>query len=226
MIKAIFFGGDDTLWDFRSAMLQALEVTLVELRRMVGNAAAETLTVQRMVQIREAVADDLGEGTTSVEVIRHEALARTLAEVGHPSDDGAQRLYEVYTEARFAATQPFPGATDVLNDLKGRYLLGLVSNGNTYPERVGLGDVFSFVLLAVECGIAKPDRRIFELALDQCGCDASQVVHVGDSLPSDVRGANGIGIRSVWLNRDGAANETGITPDHEISDLRELPDIL
>ena len=225
-IKAIFFDGDDTLWDFRAAMLQALEVTLVELRRMVGNAAAETLTVQRMAEIREAVADDLGEGTTSVEVIRHEALARTLAEVGHPSDDGAQRLYEVYTEARFAATQPFPGATDVLNDLKGRYLLGLVSNGNTYPERVGLGDVFSFVLLAVECGIAKPDRRIFELALDQCGCDASQVVHVGDSLPSDVRGANGIGIRSVWLNRDGAANETGITPDHEISDLRELPDIL
>ena len=225
-IKAIFFDGDDTLWDFRSAMLQALEVTLVELRRMVGNAAAEALTVGRMAEIREAVADELGEGITSVEVIRHEALARTLAEVGHPSDDGAQRLYEVYTEARFAATQPFPGATDVLNDLKGRYLLGLVSNGNTYPERVGLGDVFSFVLLAVECGIAKPDRRIFELALDQCGCDASQVVHVGDSLPSDVRGANGIGIRSVWLNRDGAANETGITPDHEISDLRELPDIL
>ena len=114
----------------------------------------------------------------------------------------------------------------MLRDLKSRYQLGLVSNGNTYPERVGLGDVFNFVLLAVECGIAKPDRRIFELALDQCGCDASQVVHVGDSLPSDVRGANGIGIRSVWLNRDGAANETGITPDHEISDLRELPDIL
>ena len=201
-------------------------LTLAELRAMVSNQAAETLTVQRMAEIREAVADELGEGTTSVEVIRHEALARTLAEVGHPSDDGAQRLYEVYTEARFAATQPFPGATDVLNDLKGRYLLGLVSNGNTYPERVGLGDVFSFVLLAVECGIAKPDPRIFELALDQCGCDASQVVHVGDSLPSDVRGANGIGIRSVWLNRDGAANETGITPDHEISDLRELPDIL
>jgi putative hydrolase of the HAD superfamily len=225
-IKAIFFDGDDTLWDFRAAMLQALEVTLVELRRMVGNAAAEALTVGRMAEIREAVADDLGEGTSSVEVIRHEALARTLAQVAHRTEDGARRLFEVYNEARFAATLPYPGVPDVLRDLKSRYQLGLVSNGNTYPERVGLGDVFSFVLLAVECGIAKPDRRIFELALDQCGCDASQVVHVGDSLPSDVRGANGIGIRSVWLNRDGAANETGITPDHEISDLRELPDIL
>ena len=225
-IKAIFFDGDDTLWDFRAAMLQALEATLAELRRMVCNAAAETLTVPRMVEIRDAVADELGEGTTSVEVIRREALARTLAEVGHPSDDAAQRLYGLYTEARFAATRPLPGVTDLLNDLKKRYLLGLVSNGNTYPERVGLDDIFSFVILAVECGIAKPDPRIFELALGKCGCDASQVVHVGDSLQSDIAGANGCGIRSVWLNREGAPNGTGITPDHQIRDLRELPDIL
>ena len=179
-----------------------------------------------MTEIREAVADELGEGTTSVEVIRREALARTLAEVGRPSDDCARRLYEIYTEARFDATRPFPGVVDVLHDLKGRYRLGLVSNGNTYPERVGLGDIFSFVILAVDCGIAKPDRRIFELALDQCGCDASQVVHVGDSLQSDIAGANGCGIRSVWLNREGAPNGTGIAPDHRISDLRELLDIL
>ena len=221
-IKAIFFDGDDTLWDFRSAMLSALEVTLAELRRMVGNAAADALTVQRMTEIREAVAEEMSEATTSVEVIRHEALARTLAEVGHPSDDGAQRLYEVYTEARFGATRPFPGVVDVLNDLKSRYRLGLVSNGNTYPDRVGLDGVFDFVILAVECGIAKPDPRIFELAMGKCGCDASQVVHVGDSLQSDIAGANGCGIRSVWLNQDGAANASGITPDHEISDLREL----
>ena len=225
-IKAIFFDGDDTLWDFRAAMLQALEVTLAELRRMAGNPAAEALTVERMAEIREAVAEELGEGTISVEVIRHEALARTLAEVGHPGDGDAQRLYDVYTQARFAVTRPLPGVTDVLNDLKGRYVLGLVSNGNTHPERVGLGDIFSFTLLAVECGIAKPDQRIFELALGECGCDASQVVHVGDSLRSDILGANGCGIRSVWLNRDGAPNGTGITPDHEISDLRELLDIL
>ena len=221
-IKAIFFDGDDTLWDFRSAMLSALEVTLAELQRMVGNGAAEALTVQRMTEIREAVAEEMSEATTSVEVIRHEALARTLAEVGHPSDDGAQRLYEVYTEARFGATRPFPGVVDVLNDLKSRYRLGLVSNGNTYPDRVGLDGMFDFVILAVECGIAKPDPRIFELAMGKCGCDATQVVHVGDSLQSDIAGANGCGIRSVWLNQDGAANASGITPDHEISDLREL----
>ena len=225
-IKAIFFDGDDTLWDFRSAMRSALEVTLAELRRMVANEAAEALTVQRMVEIRDAVADELGEGTTSVETIRRAALARTLAEVGHPSEDGAQRLFHVYNEARFDCTRPYEGVPDVLRNLKSRYLLGLVSNGNTQPERVGLGGFFSFVLLAQECGFAKPGRRIFDLALAECGCGPEQVVHVGDSLPSDILGAIGMGIRSVWLNRDGATNDTGITPDHEISDLRELLEIL
>ena len=226
MIKAIFFDGDDTLWDFRSAMRSALVLTLAELRAMVSNQAAETLTVQRMVQIRDAVADELGEGITSVETIRREALARTLAQVAHRTEDGARRLFEVYNEARFAATLPYPGVPDVLSDLKSRYQLGLVSNGNTYPDRVGLGDIFSFVILAQECGFAKPDPRIFDLALARSGCNAGQVVHVGDSLQSDILGANRYGIRSVWLNPGGAPNDTGVTPDHEISNLRELLEIL
>ena len=225
-IRAIFFDGDDTLWDFRAAMRTALGETLVVLRRVAGNDAAEALTVERMVEIREAVAAEMSERTTLVETIRRESLARTLAEVGHPSEDDAQRLFEIYNAARFAATRPFTGVPDLLIDLKSRYQLGMVSNGNTYPERVGLGGIFNFVILAQDCGIAKPDPRIFELALDKCDCGPEHVIHVGDSLQSDVQGANGCGIRSVWLNADGATNDTGIAPDHEISDLRELLDIL
>ena len=225
-IRAIFFDGDDTLWNFRDAMRAALGETLVVLRRIVDNRAADALTVERMVEIREAVAAEMSESTTLVETIRRESLARTLAEVGHPSEDDAQRLFEVYNAARFAATRPFAGVPDLLDDLRGRYQLGVVSNGNTYPGRVGLGGIFSFVILAQDCGIAKPDPRIFELALKKCGRSAAQVVHVGDSLQSDVMGANECGIRSVWLNADGATNVSGVMPDHEISDLRELLDIL
>ena len=225
-IRAIFLDGDDTLWDFRAAMRAALGETLVVLRRIVDNEAAEALTVPRMEEIRETVAAEMSERTTLVETIRRESLARTLAEVGHPNENDAQRLFEVYNAARFAATRPFAGVPDLLIDLKGRYRLGVVSNGNTYPERVGLGGIFNFAILGQDCGVAKPDPRIFELALDQCGCGPEQVIHVGDSLESDVQGANECGIRSVWLNTAGATNDTGIAPDHEISDLRELLDIL
>ena len=49
---------------------------------------------------------------------------------------------------------------------------------------------------------------------------------MGDNLRSDVLGANNYGITSVWLNRDGSANETDITPDVEIRSLTELLDII
>ena len=225
-ITTITFDGDDTLWDFRSAMWNALEITLRELRLMVANHAADALTVQRMAAIREAVADELDEGVTTVEAIRYAALGRTLAQVGDRSEAGTQRLFEVYNEARFAGTRPYPGVADVLTDLKNRYQIGLVSNGNTYPERIGLTDIFSFVLLAQECGFAKPDRRIFEIALSKCGGEAEQAIHIGDSLQHDILGANRCGIRSVWLNQHGALNETGVAPDYEISDLRELLEFL
>ena len=52
------------------------------------------------------------------------------------------------------------------------------------------------------------------------------VVRVGDSLENDVAGATGAGIRSVWLNRHGVANDTGIKPDHEIASLSELAGML
>ena len=225
-IRAIFFDGDDTLWNFRDAMRAALGETLLVLRRIVDNAAADALTVERMVEIREAVAAGMSQRTTLVETIRLVSLARTLAEVGYPSEDDAQRLFEVYNAARFAATRPFAGVRELLVDLRGRYQLGVVSNGNTYPGRVGLGGIFSFVVLAQDCGLAKPDPRIFDLALNKCGRSAAQVIHVGDSLESDVQGANGCGIRSVWLNMNGGTNDSGIAPDHEIGDLRELLDIL
>ena len=225
-LRAIFFDGDDTLWDFRDAMRAALGETLLVLRRIVDNEAADALTVERMVDIREAVAAEMSERTTPVETIRLVSLARALAEVGHPSEDEAQRLFEVYNAARFAATRPFTGVRDLLIDLRGRYQLGVVSNGNTNPDRVGLGGIFSFAVLAQDCGLTKPDPRIFDLALNKCGRSAAQVIHVGDSLESDVMGANGCGIRSVWLNMNGATNATGIAPDHEIGDLRELLDIL
>ena len=60
-IRAIFFDGDDTLWDFRDAMRAALGETLLVLRRIVDNEAADALTVERMMEIREAVAAEMSE---------------------------------------------------------------------------------------------------------------------------------------------------------------------
>ena len=221
-IKTISFDGDGTLWDFESVMQSALELTLKHLRLLVENDQAQQLTVQKMVDIRDSVASELGEANVPLEQIRYAGFVRTLEYIGSPSEAIAEELHQLYMEARIAGISPYPDVPAVLNELKSRYQIGMISNGNTLPERGGLPNIFQFTVFANECGFAKPDPRIFEFALARIAARPEHVLHVGDSLHSDVYGANNFGLHSVWLNRDGVTNDTEIAPDREVRDFHEL----
>ena len=75
-------------------------------------------------------------------------------------------------------------------------------------------------------GIEKPDARIFQIALEKSGYSADELVHVGDSIKSDVEGAANVGIKSVWLNRTLENPPTNFKPNREIVSLNELQEIL
>ncbi len=225
-INTITFDMDDTLWDFQAAMENALHITLARLRLLAPGERTDNLTVPKMMDIRDAVALELGEGATRQEEIRHAAMVRTVEYVDPPDRAIADNLFRTYMEARLAGAKPYREVRTVLETLKQRYRIGVISNGNNEPESVGLPGLFDFVVFAHDCGYPKPDPRIFEFALAQSGDDPGNVVHVGDSLESDVQGANNYGILSVWLNRRGVANATPISPRWEVRDLEELTVIL
>ena len=225
-ITTISFDMDDTLWDFQSAMENALAITLERLRQMAPGDAAQRLTVERMMDIRDQVASELGEGTATQEEIRYTAMVRTVEHVGFRARDAAEQLYRIYWVARLDGAKPYPDAPAVVQALKTRYRIGIISNGNNRSTDVGLEDIFDFTVFAHECGRPKPDPRIFEFALAQFAGKPDEVVHVGDSLESDVQGANNHGMVSVWLNRAGAPNTTGIVTHREIRTLTELLDLV
>ncbi|WP_078551985.1 HAD family hydrolase [Bacillus alkalicellulosilyticus] len=72
----------------------------------------------------------------------------------------------------------------------------------------------------------KPRPEMFNYALELSGLTPSEVIHVGDSLSSDVAGANHVGIRSVWVNRTDRVNKGEKKPDYEIKALDELTHII
>jgi 2-haloacid dehalogenase/putative hydrolase of the HAD superfamily len=73
----------------------------------------------------------------------------------------------------------------------------------------------------------KPDRAIFELALRRTGWQRDRVIHVGDSLHSDVGGAMLAGLRTGWVNRTHRIHDIGThEPDHEFPDLTGLVRLL
>jgi FMN hydrolase / 5-amino-6-(5-phospho-D-ribitylamino)uracil phosphatase len=94
-------------------------------------------------------------------------------------------------------------------------------------EREGVAHLFETILVSDAVGWRKPAPRIFEHALQAMGLAPAAAVFVGDRADIDVAGAHGVGMRAVWINRDGEALPEGVTPPaHEIRDLGELPALL
>ena len=220
-ITTISFDADGTLWDFDQVMRRALRYALDELCGVVPLPPG-SLSIETMIAIRDRVAEELKGRVMNLEQVRLEAFRRTLEYIGVLDENLAVHLNAVYLKHRFEDIQLFDDVLPTLDALQRHYMLGLLSNGNSYPERCGLEGRFQFVVFSQDYGIEKPDPRLFNIAMKQAGCVARELMHVGDSLETDVAGAKRAGVWSVWLNREGKSNDSDIQADFEISSLAEL----
>ena len=225
-IKAISFDGDMTLWDFDKVMRHSLGFALEELRKRVPGKASAELTIDLMIGIRNGVAAELSGKLVNLEAIRLRAFERTVEYVGRDTPDLAAHLNAIYLKHRFEDVELYPDVLPALDALGRGYALGLLSNGNGYPDRCGLQNRFAFVVFSQEVGVEKPAAAMFEEACRRAGCAPQELMHVGDSLESDVQGAQRIGALAVWLNRARVSKMAETTPDFEIHSLSELDSIL
>ena len=224
-IKAISFDADGTLWDFEKVMRHSLGLTLRKLESL-DAVAANRLTIDQIIETTNLVFAELKGKAKNHEEIRLASFKRILTEIGRPDDALATDLTEFYLRHRYNDIELFDDVRPTLEALKSRYKIGVVSNGNSYPDRCGLADTFHYIVFSQDCGIEKPDPGIFHIAIEKVGCAANEMLHIGDSLTNDVVGAAGAGMKSVWLNRLQKKAEPEIDVDYEIRSLSELIDIL
>lgn len=144
---------------------------------------------------------------------------------------GVEAPEEVLTEVadRRISFRPYEEAEEVLDELKE---LGapmyVVSNWDVTLEdtleELGWMEYFEGIVASAVVGSEKPDSDIFEEALRVSGAEPSRVVHVGNDVVADIRGAAGCDIDSVLVDRDGDAFSPEAT--YICSDLRLVPNIL
>jgi putative hydrolase of the HAD superfamily len=84
----------------------------------------------------------------------------------------------------------------------------------------GLAELVDGAVASAELGVAKPDRAIFDHALELAGVPAEAALHVGDSPVEDISGALAAGLRAVLIDRGGGASAPEGTP--VIASLAEL----
>jgi putative hydrolase of the HAD superfamily len=162
---------------------------------------------------------------------RLRALRRSCAEVLSAALPPSDRLRSLdagaMTEALLASLEfsAFPDAEPALQRFREQGLrLVVVSNWDVslhgVLERLALAPRLVGILTSAEVGVRKPGAAIFERALAIAGVDASEAIHVGDSLEEDVAGARAAGIEPVLVRRDGGAGRPGV---RTIASLDELP---
>ncbi|MBI5707064.1 MAG: HAD-IA family hydrolase [Armatimonadetes bacterium] len=105
---------------------------------------------------------------------------------------------------------------------QGELKLAVISNWDVSLHRVvralGVADRFEFVLASLEEGVEKPDRRLFEVALEKLGLEPGEVLHVGDDPIDDVSGALGAGMQALLIDRRAATDRAS----RRIASLKEI----
>jgi putative hydrolase of the HAD superfamily len=126
----------------------------------------------------------------------------------------------------------YPHVREVLDVLRERYPLALVTDAQSAYTRgelhkVGLLDYFDPIVISGDHGYRKPDRRLFQSALDGMGVAAENALYVGNDMHRDIFGAREAGMPTVMFESgQGTSAYLDCVPDYRITDFRDLLKIL
>lgn len=247
-VIAVVFDLDDTLcayWDASKAGLRKAFAqhpiegkTPEEMVSLWGDAYRE---FGPTIKTSEWYNDYLHRG----EPTRTEQMRRTIAKAGIKSKDHARLLSEAYARERNVALALFEESREVLEALKGRYPLGLLTNGPADIQRqeiasLGIEEYFSGIFIEGEMRKGKPFPSVFKKVCAHFGAEPERMMMVGNSYCHDIKPAIEQGWRTAWVRRPSdvppsldpkfAVPETrpddGPVPDAEIGNLRQLLPLL
>lgn len=124
------------------------------------------------------------------------------------------------------------GSDKLVASLRGKVRQYAVSNGTVAAQtrklaRSGFDSLMDGIFLSERIGWEKPAKEFFDAVFREIGEErrAGSII-VGDSLTSDIAGANRAGIKSCWYNPRGAENNTAARPDYEIRSLEVVLKII
>ncbi|CEA01339.1 Putative HAD-hydrolase YfnB [Jeotgalicoccus saudimassiliensis] len=224
MYKAVFMDIDDTVFNFKKCSESALKETFTTLNLEYNKSIFESFTEidERLWKKQKeellSVADVLN--------IRFKELSETLG-MNYDSDLAKEHFGNLLGEQYIME----PGIEEVLRRISADYKIYAASNGvlTMQENRLnlsGLKRYFTDLYVSDDIGSAKPNFGFFAESMKRAELESSDILMVGDSLVSDIAGANNAGIASVWYNPYGLENETDIKADYEIKSLDELTVVL
>jgi len=227
MIKIILWDIDDTLLDFHAAEREAIKKLFGQFG--LGECTDEMLLRYSSINRSYWKRLELGELTKPQILI---GRFKDFLESEGLDAEIAPKFNEAY-QVSLGDTIVFrDDSYNIVKSLRGKVKQYAVSNGTVIAQTKklrlsGLGELMDGIFLSEQLGVEKPNVEFFDKVFEQIGqVDRSEILIVGDSLSSDIKGGNNAGIKTCWYNPTKAQVLSELRIDYEIADLHEIYNII
>jgi FMN hydrolase / 5-amino-6-(5-phospho-D-ribitylamino)uracil phosphatase len=223
-IRAICFDLDNTLWAIEP-VLERAERILADWMQSRYPRIPQRFSTDDMLEVRAALLREQPHRAHDLTYLRRETIAR-LAEAAGYDRAMAHEAFSLWHAARNQCV-PYDDVLPSLAQLKPRFRLATLTNGNADLGTIGIAHHFEVSLHAATLGCAKPDLRAYTALAQALTLEPAEILFVGDEPRADVAGPRNAGMQTVWMNRGGHAWPDGLDPaDHVIADLDGLVTLL
>jgi len=226
--RIIFFDLDHTLWDFDTNAYECLKELFEEYGLQQAIGFEQFFAVYE--RINKRLWAEYEAGNLRKDNLRSLRFYLTMKDFGIDDHDLAERFGWAYTDRCPRKTHLFSHAIEVLDYLRPKYRMAIISNG--FPEvqeiklkACGIANYFDKIFISEMVGYQKPRPEIFHAAVTAFHAKKKHCLMIGDSWEHDITGARNYGIDQVYFNPK-QQQQQGRKANYEINSLRELMGIL
>jgi putative hydrolase of the HAD superfamily len=223
--RHIFFDLDHTIWDFDKNAEETLqELFMIHELDSLGLSSADAF-IETYTRNNHRLWAEYHVGKITKDELREARFKHTFIELGVDHDLIPVGFEDEYVRLCPTKTNLFPDAHETLQYLSEKYPLCLISNGfqestELKIDKTDLAKYFQHIVISEVIGVNKPDKAIFQHALDMMGAEKETSLMIGDSIEADVRGALNFGMDAIYFNPHGAEKPADVPA--QITHLKEL----
>lgn len=229
-IQHVFFDLDRTLWDFETNSRVTLEELFAAFRLEALVQTDAEHFIREYKRINELFWNDYRDGSITKEDMRYARFEVALAFFGVDDKELAAEFGQAYIDRSPYKTSVVEGAFELLDHLRHRYGLHIITNGFREVQHIklsesGLLPYFDQIVISELVGYRKPSVEVFRFAENAAGSTPENSIMIGDHYEADILGALNAGWKAVLLGPDVDRAESSRNFTH-ISSLSELKAIL
>ncbi len=222
----VLFDADDTLFDFQGACRIALGQTVLAMTGREVPGAFEKYEVSN-----RRWWDNFEQGKVTMDQLSTGRFVDFTADMGFENTGTPEQWRDEYQKNLGSCPLLVEGADELCHRLKGRCRMYIVTNGIAAVQRDRMSrsvlkDCFEELFISQELGCRKPQKEYFDIVLSRLGdVKKENILVVGDSLSSDIRGGIAAGLDVCWYNPHGK-DSGDLQPRYTVSRLDEIEAVI